>query len=61
MTDIDATNYTIRNQIIHNEAEVNGRLIYTTCRKLFHTIFHICIKHLHYHRRQACTRLTIMK
>ena len=36
---------------------VNGLLIYTICRKLFCTICHICIKNLHYHRRQAWTRL----
>ena len=36
---------------------VNGRLIYTICRKLFYTICHLCIKNLHYHRRQAWTRL----
>ena len=36
---------------------LNGRLIYTICRKLFYTICHLCIKNLHYHRRQAWTRL----
>ena len=43
--------------IIHIEAMVNGRLIYTICRKLFYTICHLCIKNFHYHRRQAWTRL----
>ena len=36
---------------------MNGRLIYTICRKLFYTICHLCITNLHYHRRQAWTRL----
>ncbi len=36
---------------------VNGRLIYTICRKLFYTICHICITNFHHHRRQAWTRL----
>ena len=47
MIDIDATNYTGWNQILvilYNEAEVNGRLIYKTRRKLFYNICHICIK-----------------
>ena len=35
----------------------NGRLIYTICRKLFYTICHLCITNVHYHRRQAWTRL----
>ncbi len=35
---------------------VNGRLIYTICRKLFYTIGHLCITNLHYHRRQAWNR-----
>ena len=51
MTYIDATNYTGWNQILlvilYEEAEVNGRLIYKTRRKLFYTICHICIKNLH--------------
>ena len=34
---------------------VNGRLIYMICRKLFYTICHLCIKNLHYLRRQART------
>ena len=41
MTDTDATIYTTRPDvivIIHIEAVVNGRLIYTICRKLFYTI-----------------------
>ena len=47
--------------IIYIEAMVNGRLIYTTCHTLFYTKCHLCIKTIHYHRRQAWTRLKIMK
>ncbi len=43
--------------IIHLEAMVNGRVIYIICRKLFCTICHLCIKNLHYLRRQAWTHL----
>ena len=43
--------------IMHIEATVNGRLIYPTYRKLFYTIYHHCITNIHYHRRQAWTRL----
>ena len=45
------------NSHYHIEAMVNRRLIDTICRKLFYTICHLCLKHLHYHRRQAWTRL----
>ena len=47
--------------IIHNEAEVNGRPIYTARRKSFYTICQICIKNLHYHHRQAWTHLKTIR